>query len=268
MILAPGQDYAARAVRATLGGVTLVDCAHAGGTKTPGHLHERSYFGFVLSGAYRETYRSRVLDVRRGTAAFHPAADRHVTTVPQPGLRILRVEIPEATPRIGDEPRILRRDAGAFAARFLVELREPDDLSPLAVDALLTELLVAAAREPARAGAWLERVHERLLDAYAARITLAELAADAGVHPAHLARAFRRQYGASIGEFVRRLRIERACALLADGDTPQAEIALDAGFSSQSHFAVAFRRVTGVTPGRYRREKMLGARKTWPRRRA
>ena len=67
-----------------------------------------------------------------------------------------------------------------------------------------------------------------------------------------LAREFRRRFGCSIGDYVRRLRIEFACRELAISDVPLYEIAFAAGFSDHSHFARTFKRATGMTPGAYR----------------
>jgi AraC family transcriptional regulator len=72
------------------------------------------------------------------------------------------------------------------------------------------------------------------------------------VHPHHLARAFRRHRGASVGGTLRRLRAERGAELLR-GPLPLAEVALRVGFSDQSHFTRCFGRVYGTTPGAYRR---------------
>ena len=73
-----------------------------------------------------------------------------------------------------------------------------------------------------------------------------------GVHPAHLARCFKREYGQTVGEYARALRLEWAAEQLALDDASLAEIALGAGFADQSHFTRAFRQHAGVTPGRYR----------------
>ncbi|MBC7808038.1 MAG: helix-turn-helix transcriptional regulator [Akkermansiaceae bacterium] len=84
--------------------------------------------------------------------------------------------------------------------------------------------------------------------------TLTQLAEMAGVHPSHLLRAFRQQYHLTPGEFVRRLRIEEACRRLRSGQsTPLSVLALDLGFSDQSHFIRIFRSIVGVTPGAYRK---------------
>ena len=81
-----------------------------------------------------------------------------------------------------------------------------------------------------------------------------ELAQTVGVHPTYLARAFRAQYGLSVGEYGRRLRLAWAAAELARGDTPLAEIAASAGFADQSHFTRVFKTHLGSTPARYREQ--------------
>jgi AraC family transcriptional regulator len=80
------------------------------------------------------------------------------------------------------------------------------------------------------------------------------VAAELGVAPVRLARAFRRAYGESPGEYDRRQRIHKACERLAAGDTALATIAAELGFADQSHFTRVFRRQVGITPGVWRRE--------------
>lgn len=82
---------------------------------------------------------------------------------------------------------------------------------------------------------------------------LAELAAVVGRSPRHFARLFRAATGLSPHQYVIRRRVERARLLLATTDLPVARIALDVGFAHQSHLAAHFRRLVGVSPGRYRR---------------
>ena len=82
---------------------------------------------------------------------------------------------------------------------------------------------------------------------------MTDLAEEVGVHPSHLARELRRTYGVSVGELVRRRRIEYALERLRSNDASLAEIAVDCGFTDQSHLTRSFRRVVGSTPGEYRR---------------
>ena len=147
----------------------------------------------------------------------------------------------------------------ALARRVYQEFRQADDAAPLAVEGLILELLAAVSRSrgeslPNGVASWLGEARDRLHADVAARPSLAELAAGVGVHPVTLARAFRRAFGCTVGEYLRRLRIERAAEQLATGSQPLAEIALAAGFADQSHFSNVFRRRVGMSPSAYRRE--------------
>ncbi|MBV9077823.1 MAG: helix-turn-helix transcriptional regulator, partial [Methylobacteriaceae bacterium] len=86
-----------------------------------------------------------------------------------------------------------------------------------------------------------------------AAITLQDLARVAGLSPSHLTRAFKRSTGTTPHRFVLRERLMLAQDLLSRSDLDLAEVALQSGFSSQSHLGAAFRTMTGLSPGRYRR---------------
>ncbi|MFN7812113.1 MAG: helix-turn-helix transcriptional regulator [Planctomycetia bacterium] len=74
-----------------------------------------------------------------------------------------------------------------------------------------------------------------------------------GLSPSHFARKFQRSTGLSLNRFINRRRIGRALAVLAAADTPLAQLSLDLGFCSQSHFTRLFRGLTGITPLRFGR---------------
>jgi AraC family transcriptional regulator len=83
-------------------------------------------------------------------------------------------------------------------------------------------------------------------------VTLAELAALVNLTPRYFCEAFRRAIGRPPHQFQLEQRVERAKSLLQQSTVSVSEIALLAGFSSQSHLNVCFRRLVGVTPARYR----------------
>jgi AraC-like DNA-binding protein len=100
---------------------------------------------------------------------------------------------------------------------------------------------------------WLGLARELLHARYSeASIRVADLAAEADVHPVYFARAFRAHYGQTPGAYIRHLRLTRAAKELAGSETPVSQIALDAGFADQSHLSRSFRKMFGVTPGRWR----------------
>jgi AraC family transcriptional regulator len=84
-------------------------------------------------------------------------------------------------------------------------------------------------------------------------ISLAGVAEEVGMSYYHFSRAFKQSMGLSPINYITRQRMERAKRLLAETELPIAEIALKAGFSSQSHFTTSFRRLAGLTPSSFRR---------------
>jgi len=109
----------------------------------------------------------------------------------------------------------------------------------------------------AHKGGLAPRQMRRVLDYIDAHLAdelgLIELAAIAGLSPHHFGQAFRTSVGKSPHRFVTERRVGHAMDLLRNEDRSIAEIAHTAGFSSQSRLTENFRRVTGLTPGLFRR---------------
>jgi AraC-like DNA-binding protein len=74
-----------------------------------------------------------------------------------------------------------------------------------------------------------------------------------GLSPSHFARKFRLSTGLSLNRFVNRRRILRSLDLLRDQSQPLAGVAIELGFSSQSHFTRLFSMLTSMTPATYRK---------------
>ena len=87
---------------------------------------------------------------------------------------------------------------------------------------------------------------------YSQDLKLAELAHVAGMSNFHFAREFKRTTGTTPHQYLIKVRVERAKALLANNELPLTEVSLSSGFSHQSHFTRLFRKVTGTTPHSYR----------------
>ena len=85
-------------------------------------------------------------------------------------------------------------------------------------------------------------------------LTLDHMASIACLSRYHFARTFKQAIGQSPHRYVSARRLERAKALLSDGDRPLVDIALALGFSSQSDFTRVFRQATGQAPGQYRQK--------------
>lgn len=253
--------------RVSTAGFTLTEGIHAAGTRLPWHHHEGPTLCFVLRGVFTETSGGERLTCTPDTLKVMPAGERHCDDFDRGDTRGLLVETD------ADRAEAIRSHAAvlderiafhgglpaALARRVYQEFRQPDEAAPLAIEGLLLELLATVSRRrggrlPSGPAPWLGEARDRLHADLTVRPSLAELAGAVGVHPVTLARAFRRTYGCTVGEYLRRLRIERAAEQLVTGSRSLAEIALAAGFADQSHFSNMFRRRVGMSPSAYRRE--------------
>jgi AraC family transcriptional regulator len=171
----------------------------------------------------------------------------------------------ELRPLLGDRDPLLEQLALALLAALRRRERDSDGLyaDSLARMAAMQVLRHHILREGAPAAPaddyrdmppGMRRLRDFIEAALDTELSLERLACEAGVSPHTLPRAFVRAFGETPHQYVLQRRLARAMELLIATDQPIVDIALATGFSSQSHLAAAFRRLTGTTPGEYRRE--------------
>lgn len=245
-------------------GLAFSSLLYEPGARLGWHVHPHAYLSFVETGSYTEHVGRLTRTCETSTLLLHAAGERHANEF-HSAVRLLRVEACDSrlfdAPLRGAATRGWRDEPARFACRrMLVELRSPDDVTPLALQGLVLELVAGLTRASApcrpREPAWLGRVDELLQESFRDPLSLSVIATHAGVHPIHLARTFRRHRSHTIGERIRELRLEDACRRLATTDDSIADIALACGFADQSHLARLLRRRLGVTPARYRAQRI------------
>lgn len=260
----------------TAAGMDGLDMLEAsfGRQSCPRHSHDTYGIGVVHAGANRFTYRGGLHVAPRGFVCTVTYDEVHAGEVTAEGLAYrclypgpalmagVAAELRERTenrvfalpPVIGDEVA-----AGLVNAVFDAEHRGEALLTrQTLLAALLARVLVRHA---------VERVEPRRLDAngravalarsymhdnLAENVSLDHLAEVAGTRPFRLIRAFKRQHGLPPHAYLTQLRVRRARDMIAAG-CPPALAAAEVGFADQSHLNRHFKRILGITPGRYGR---------------
>jgi AraC family transcriptional regulator len=252
-------------VRMTLPSFQVTRTWRPGGFALPPHTHEHTNVALCVAGSYDESLAEGWLRVTPATLICRPGGVTHANNYERGASRALIFEVPQATLRvISPFSRVLDRPlhlesatVAALARRADGQIALEDDVSPLELEAIAFELIALATRHEATerdAGAgWLPRVKQFIEAEFRRTLRLDELARIGGVHPAHLARAFRAQFGRSVGAFVRERRVAHAATLLRRHSLSLAEISAEAGFYDQSHFTRVFTRQMGISPARFRR---------------
>jgi AraC family transcriptional regulator len=251
-------EYFGRTVSSiTIGGFALCLTRYAKGDAIPWHTHAESYATVIVRGGYREYVSAGSRDCRPHDVVTHSRGEGHSDSFLSADTACLNVQGMEF-----GESRLLSGPGVSDLARKIVgEFRNPDCHSALAVEGLMLEILVASMRRGGGAAVplWLADVSRLMEQRFNEPLSLAELAMHAGVHAAHVARAFRQHYGTTVGARLRDLRVAYVKQRLASA-APLQQIALDAGFSDQSHLTRTFRRATGITPAAFRRRLRCSAR--------
>jgi AraC family transcriptional regulator len=247
------------------GDFVLVESLYPPKTTMPRHTHETAHISVVLQGNFTELSGRRARSSEASTLIIHPPDEDHAVKFHDAGARVFSFKIkPRLHERIRDFTNVLDAPAvfqGGRPTWLAVELyRESktlDAVAPLMMEALALEIIAAASRRADNLRErsiprWLRQAREYLHAHFAGKLSFAVLAKIVGVHPVYLAREFRRAFGCTMGEYVRRLRIETACRKMTNSELPLDEIALVVGFYDQSHFSNVFKRLTGATPSQYR----------------
>ena len=246
-------------------GAIFTDLRHTAPRRLPMHSHELAFFAVLLDGLYSERYGRRQSQYGPLSLMFRPAGIPHQDEIGPRGVRLYEIEIrPTWQKRLDDCSTTLdtpRDDIGGgpllwLGVKLFREVQTSSVLDDLNVESLLAEMFSFAARasqhESRHPPGWLSRVLDKLRIEHCRRLSLDELAREAGVHPVHLSRTFRRCVGEGIGEHVHRLRVRTACERMLDPYASLAEVSFAAGFADQSHFTRSFRRITGMTPAAFR----------------
>jgi AraC-like DNA-binding protein len=245
------------------------------------HAHETYTFGVIEAGVEEFEYGGSMLRAGAGAVALLDPDVVHTGQAGTPAgwtYRVLYPQVcvvtdvaaelgwPAGTPRFPQT--VLYDNATATLVRSAHRAAEhADDLaSATLLRIALAALLRAHAaggpvagpsvtrRAPAAVGATRDLLHQRLADPP----TLAELAAMTDLSQFALLRAFRAETGLPPHAYLNQLRVRRARALLDNG-VSAASVAAEVGFADQAHLTRHFKRVVGVPPAAYQRERLQRA---------
>ncbi len=263
--LRSGQFYGATTKAVSVAGFHFTEKSYEPGTFIPRHAHELAHYCFVLGGSYSEKLGASLSERKSAALIYYPAATPHSETHHTRGRHFLIELEPWRIDEIREcgfaltAPNSESSASSAYlAAKLYREFHRMEELSILALEGITLELIAETMRHRTRYPAaqrppWLNRVEELLKDEYSRPQNLARLAQDAGIHPVHLVRAFRKFQHCTIGEYIRRLRVCHARERILASNDSLVEIALSCGFADHSHFSRSFKRVTGMTPSEFRR---------------
>lgn len=234
------------------------------------HTHQNPYFTFLLVGNMLETNKKGSYECSAGTLLFHNWQDAHCNVKRPVYTRGFHIELEKGffdrfQLPLNQVEGSLKLDNPALKLLFrqmYVETKYAGAPEALAIHEALFKVFGLftpdGIQETARQPAWVKKIKEVLNEEDPALLSWDGLAAIARVHPVHLSREFPKYFNTTVGDYLKKLRIEQAAALLAKADITLTQIGYACGFADQSHFIRSFKQAVGVTPLQYR--KMITAR--------
>ena len=248
----------------TIGPFTLSERYYAAAQTLAARVNREASITFVIEGVFREKYATGSLICRPGGVRFLPAGVQHSTEM-DAELRCLEVRsAPEILDQLARQSVVPKKPAEInglsitwLANRLHAEFSREDTASAIAIEGLVLAILAEIARVETKqvsqpVPSWLRQATKIVESRFLERLTLAAIASEVGVHYVHLSRQFHKYNQCTVGELIRRRRVQYASHLLAHSETPLAEIALICGFSDQSHLSFLFKRYMGVSPSKFR----------------
>ncbi|MBA2607075.1 MAG: helix-turn-helix transcriptional regulator [Acidobacteria bacterium] len=248
-------------------GFILTETFHTPHLLLSRHDHECANVNFTIKGSFREILGSRSQEATPSSIIIKPAGEHHANQYGNTGavgfiIEILphKLEIVRRFSKLFDSPAHIRHpQLSALATKIYKEFRMINSpASELMIEGLILEMLAESTRREIRISSsttpphWLSEARNFIHASFAEQVSLSKVAEFVGVNSAHLARMFRRYYGCTVGDYVRRQQLEYAAQLLIETVRPLAEIGASAGFYDQSHFTNAFKLYFKITPAEFR----------------
>ena len=223
------------------------------------HCHENLHIAFVYQKARAET-QQQTLDIdSKGSMLFYHSGQMHRYTSFEATSKSANIEINDAFLQQYhlSEADIQTNITKNYASKSIMlsiqsAMMQEDAERPLEVESLLLELVSSQAQDYVDLPLWAKHLYELLNDRWNEPLSLQELSIALQVHPVTISKYFKRYFSCTLGEFRRKIKVERSIDLIKASKLSLGEIAHHCDFSDQSHFIRNFKKYTGFLPKEFR----------------
>jgi AraC family transcriptional regulator len=248
-----------------LNGITLVDTVLEAQEHIDWHYHENAFFTLILQGKSIEGTEKEKYDCSAGNLIFHSQGEPHYDVIIESDTNFFNIEFDNKC--LDDFACDINTLHGNFSIedpdiKFLLykvfrETKICDCFTLASIQVTLSEIFGHMLRvkriEHNARPLWVKKLKEILHDSYAEKLSLANLSNELNIHPVHLSRDFRKHFHCTLGEYVRKVRVEKSLSFMPDKNRSLTEIAFACGFADQSHFLRCFKQIIGINPYAYRK---------------
>lgn len=181
--------------------------------------------------------------------------DRHDIAPQSSGLWAISAGLSQ---NIKDDDQLLEKGMMIYDALYTwAEYLQNEKHTQNPIEHLLIDVYNKFIKGEKKTPAWAKELKEIIQDQIDTNLSLSlkEVSKGLSIHPSYLSREFSKYFDdLSFGEYIRKLRIEKAIQLLQSSQYSLSEIAYLTGFSDQSHFNRIFKKHSGKTPTAYKKD--------------
>ena len=254
-------DYAGQKVKeAHFGPIITTETIFPDGLSSQWHYHSNPHFSHILSGGSKEIRKNGSQQQAAGTGLYYYPGVPHQNMDYRAGTRIFNIELEPAFFEQYELPvpcasfmekESMELNTGGLM-KLLKEHYRQDADTLIAMDQLCIQLLQTGQPTEKYFPEWAQKIRTALQDQWNDPLTLLQLAEQLQLHPVTISKHFSKYFRCNLGEYRRRLKVERALSLIRSTPLSLTEIAYSCGFADQAHFTKTFQQVTGLLPKHYR----------------
>ena len=169
-------------------------------------------------------------------------------------VRVRSIELTTLLSRVAIDGGAQTDNVFYLSSQFILKLYQQQTLEDicLLMQEVLESFMNAMFNETDKSNPYIRKALRFMQDNYSEHLELAQVAEYVGLSPSYFSALFKQIVGISFREQLCRIRVEESKRLLLQKDYSLVDIALAMGFPDQSYYSKVFKRIVGVTPGKYR----------------
>lgn len=226
------------------------------------HSHNHSHLSLLIRGSYTEEIGSEKIYRQPGDMKYIPQGIHHTCYQYGSDTKCINIETDYFTreyfttgfdmPRYKKTLLELKFLMYRIYAAYLQEEQHTDtslEMLTLQLKSMLDGSIIEESHPQ-----WVKKLKELLYDEYDSQsLSLSYLASQTGVHPVTISKYFPKYFSITLGEYINRIKVEKAVSYLQRTTKPLTEIAYDCGFADQAHFTRSCKKTTGLLPKSFRK---------------
>ena len=243
-------------------GIAVVETEYQNKVYEGWHSHNNAHITLFLKGGTTEKRKNFSETVGPGSLLFYHSDELHLNQDTLFPSRNINIEVNEKilTELEISEAVIEKSVQNEAFTKFLIlkifkETLNADAFSSDTITMLFSQLSNSHAHleKFEKSPFWVKSLQELLNDCWNENPNLQDLAQVLNLNPITISKHFPKYFGCTLGEYMRRIKINRSLSLIQSDPGNLTEIAFQCGFSDQSHFIRTFKTQTGFLPKQFQK---------------